>query len=376
MRRVGAIAALASCVMAAELPHFRPHLITRELNGGYQVLAVDLNKDRQLDLVVVAQKMSELFWFEGPGWTKHVMASGLKDLINAAAWDIDGDGIPEVALAHDFDMSPMLSLGTVSLLKANADPRQPWSIRTVDSIPTSHRLRWADIDGSGKKILIDAPLVGVNSREPDYTDHVPILYWWPDEWKRHMIDNLEQGVLHGITIVERGRHERDEIYTASFAGIRVRSLSADGRWQASMISKGLPGDWPKCGASDIALGRTKQGRFLASIEPWHGNVVAVYNETKQGWQRSVLTSDIQDGHTIQTADLNGDGADEIVVGSRGTHNVLLFRNDGVEWQGFVLDDTIPAASCAVADLNGDGRLDIVCIGGTTLKWYENLGSPK
>ena len=39
---------------------------------------------------------------------------------------------------------------------------------------------------------------------------------------------------------------------------------------------------------------------------------------------------------------------------------------------------IAAAACTVADLNGDGRLDIACIGSAThnLKWYENLGPGK
>jgi hypothetical protein len=37
-----------------------------------------------------------------------------------------------------------------------------------------------------------------------------------------------------------------------------------------------------------------------------------------------------------------------------------------------LDNAIPANACAVADLNGDGRLDLACIGGTLLKWYENV----
>ena len=34
---------------------------------------------------------------------------------------------------------------------------------------------------------------------------------------------------------------------------------------------------------------------------------------------------------------------------------------------------IAAASCAAGDLNGDKRIDIVCIGSATtnLKWYEN-----
>ena len=34
-----------------------------------------------------------------------------------------------------------------------------------------------------------------------------------------------------------------------------------------------------------------------------------------------------------------------------------------------------AASCAAADLNADGKIDLACIGSATtnLKWYENLG---
>ncbi|MFY9570394.1 MAG: hypothetical protein WAV20_03195 [Blastocatellia bacterium] len=41
------------------------------------------------------------------------------------------------------------------------------------------------------------------------------------------------------------------------------------------------------------------------------------------------------------------------------------------------DGGIAAAGCAVLDLNGDGRLDLACIGSATanLKWYENLEAP-
>ena len=43
--------------------------------------------------------------------------------------------------------------------------------------------------------------------------------------------------------------------------------------------------------------------------------------------------------------------------------------------GTVLDDGgMPGAACDVADLNGDGRPDIVCSGGTLLKWYENVAN--
>jgi len=34
------------------------------------------------------------------------------------------------------------------------------------------------------------------------------------------------------------------------------------------------------------------------------------------------------------------------------------------------------SGCAAADINGDRRPDLVCIGNSTanIKWYENLGS--
>ena len=49
---------------------------------------------------------------------------------------------------------------------------------------------------------------------------------------------------------------------------------------------------------------------------------------------------------------------------------------GTNWSRQMLDDGgMAAAACAIADLNGDGRPDIACIGSATtnLKWYENLG---
>src|SRR4030095_6312174 len=141
---------------------FREHTIATDLTGGYQVVVSDINHDGKPDLIALASGLNELIWFENPGWQRHVIVSGISQPINCAAWDIDGDGVPEIALAHEFSNQPARSVGIVSILKHRADPSKEWQITEIDRLSTSHRLRWVDI-GNGRKILVNAPLAGASA---------------------------------------------------------------------------------------------------------------------------------------------------------------------------------------------------------------------
>lgn len=368
---------LISSLIAATPLRFREHTIATDLKGGYQVVPIDVNHDGKIDLIALASGMTELVWFENPSWERHVIASNLPRMINLAAADLDGDGIPEIVLAYEFSMQASKSVGIVVVLRHEGDPKGPWSLKEIDRLPTSHRLRWADIDGSGKKVVVNAPLTGSHAEAPEYRGHVPLVVYRPGEWKRELIGEQNEGVVHGITITDWDGDGRDEILTASFLGIHLYKLGAGGQWSRTEITRGDPASWPKSGTSDIAVGKTGRERFLAAIEPWHGNQVAVYRKQGTVWNRQVVDDTLVDGHTIQTADFDGDGNDEIVAGFRGKpQSVFLYSYDGKNWNKQILDNGgIAAAACAVADLNGDGRPDVACIGSGTqnLKWYENLG---
>jgi FG-GAP-like repeat len=365
---------LLAFLLAAD---FREHVIATDLKGGYQVVAADLNGDGKPDLIALASQMTDLVWFENPTWERHVLASGLTGMINLAVYDTDGDGIPEIALAFGFTMQAATSKGIVAVLKHNGDPRQPWTLTEIDRLPTSHRLRWANIDGS--KVLVNAPLIGANAVAPDYRDHVPLVYYRPGEWKRIQIGNENEGIQHGITIVDWDGKGRDSILTSSFSGIDLYRFAKD-KWTRTEISKGNSNPWPKSGTSDLAVGHTGKQRFLATIEPWHGNQVAVYVDHRGQWQRHVIDDSLLDAHTILAADLNNDGRDQIVTGMRGKpYQVLIYSrsdNESHHWTRKILDTgSMAAAACAAVDLNADHRIDLACIGSATtnLKWYENLG---
>jgi hypothetical protein len=368
------LALFAAGVLLGQNMHFEEKTLAADLTGGYQVVACDVNGDGKPDLIALPSDMPDLVWFENPGWQRHTLASGLHNMINLACWSSSA-GPPQLAAAYGFSMDPQKSAGIVSILQPNSDVRQPWSVREIDRLPTSHRLRWADINGSGRKVLINAPLASATANAPDYRGHVPLVYYVPGEWKRKLIGEAEEGIMHGIFVTDWDHNGRDAVLIGSFLGIHLYRFN--GAWSRTEIARGSPASWPKCGTSDVTVAHLGSERILGAIEPWHGNEVVIYREKGGVWNREVIDDTLLDGHTIEAADLNGDGRDELIVGYRGKpYGVNIYRLGGSAWIREELDrGSVSAASCTVADLYGNGQKEIACIGQAThnLKLWRPTG---
>jgi hypothetical protein len=120
-------------------------------------------------------------------------------------------------------------------------------------------------------------------------------------------------------------------------------------------------------------------RFIATIEPWHGDQVVVYLQvarSKELWQRLPIDSSFNEGHALEVLDLDGDGNDEIIAGFRGKrHGVAAYHaphGSGTSWERTIIDEGgIACQGLFRADLHRDGSIGLVAIGGAThnVKYY-------
>ena len=380
---------IVSAMGASAFPLFVRHVIDYQFERGYQVSVVDIDRDGLLDIVALATVPSRLTWYKNPDWTAYTVSSKGDRNIDLAPMDVDGDGDQDLALASEFDLGNSSAGGSIYWLECPADPcvEQEWSMHRIDAIPTSHRVRWADLDGDGKRELLNLPIIGVDSHAPEYSVGVQFkAYTIPanpatDAWPQHVIDS-SLCMAHGICVVpDVGK---DVVLTASFDGV-YRHASAPGLndFTKTQMGVGNRGARPQQGSSEVGFGHRADGAaFIATLEPWHGNEVVV-DEAEAGttsppWTRTVIDSTFKDGHALLCVDLDQDGADEIVAGHRGEpYNLFAYRRDASgTWQRIGLDlGGMSAAGLFAADINRDGRVDLVATGSATsnVVWYENRG---
>ena len=388
----------------AVFPRFEMQEIAKDLGVGYAVLLVDVNGDGKPDIVVVDQK--RVVWYENPTWKRRIIIENqtMPDNVCIAAYDIDGDGQIDFALGADWRPFDTKSGGTIQWLKRGKTLDEKWTVYPIGEEPTVHRMRFVDIDGSGKPHLIVAPLMGRNStQKANWMDGSPVrilAFKIPkdptkDRWEPEVI-NEDLHVVHNFWPLQFTEQKAARgFYTASYEGVWLRYQLPDdlGKWASSYVGSGEEKrpDGNR-GCSEVKRGKLLNDAYLiATIEPWHGDQVVVYRAPADlVHSRDVIDRSLKWGHAVWCADLDGDKSDELIIGVRDDKSdkpgerrgVRLYKaldDKGTKWARHILDDGgIAVEDLAAADLDGDGRIDIVAVGRQThnIRIYWNKGVQK
>jgi hypothetical protein len=386
-RRLAAAGALATLSLAvvsgrpvdqqSAAPSFRAQEIATDFGVGYAVVTGDINADGRTDIVAI--NATDLVWFQAPTWEKHVMltkGATVADNVTLALYDVDRDGRLDVALGAGWTRQ---NTGTLQWVRQNAQGATPaWEVFPIAAERTLHRIRWADVDGNGQQELVVAPLHGADNKGPAWEGAgARLLVFRPpanprtDPWPMEVADD-QNHIMHNFLPVNLDSDKQDELVTASREGLFAIKRGAGGKWTRTLIGEGQPGE--------VKIGQVGGRRMFATVDPWHANSIAIYAEQKGPWAKTVIETELSEGHALGWADFDGDGSDELAAGWRGAKQpgvaIYAVNRDGTLRTKTMIDATgMATEDLAVADLNGDKRPDIVAAGRATrnIKIYWNEG---
>ncbi len=376
---------------ASDLPEpscdftFEPHVIDPEAGKiCYAVVLADVDTDGHDDIVVVTEEA--VLWYKNPNtherWVKQdiIRRKTPRDNVCIAPQDIDGDGLIDFALGAGWPKQ-----GSLHWLTRDGNLRRPWTVHDIGPMPSTHRMYWGDVLGQGRPQLVVSPLTaqkgmpGVNLTAFSIPDKPSTDRWIPT------ILDQQLNRLHGHMHIDLDRNGTVDTITASQEGIYCISKTHPG-FSQTHLSPGVQDDDANAhGAGEICIGRSSSGKqFLVAVEPMHGSAISVltpsHSTNSSTWDRRIIDDGYSRGHAIATADINGDGNDEIIFGSSDVSDqpgygptLAVYSkletpspHDSPAWHRTILDKGgIAVEAIAVGDLSGDGVPDIVAVGRST-----------
>ena len=328
---------------------FKKHVIQKDDPERLERHMVgDVDSDGDLDIVIVKNLRGDLLWFENNGkptaglWKRHVITLDLPGAYDVALADFDRDGDLDVAA------SSWLLGNQFAWFENDGTPADgEWQKHMIESdIAETRTMRTADFDGDG-----DVDLLGTG-RTANETN------WYENQsadggvvWKKHHIDNKSICPAHGNPADMDGDGDLDVVMALGF------------------------------------FYRPGSGQSTASLRREDNQIVWYENNGKPAdgvWKKHVIQPLFDDAFEAIAADLDGDGDMDVVGTSwRTPGRVAWFENNGDprgEWTHHPLKNNWSSASQAIiADMNGDGRPDIVACaehGSYEVRWWRNEGKVK
>ncbi len=374
--------ALLPVAALAAPPAFVEHTLSSNHQRAISIVAPDLNNDGHLDIAAVGMFDGAITWFQHSGQTtpsftrRSIHLPGLGGRALASA-DLDGDGDTDLLCAT----SPVDQL---IWLENTPTPGGGIAFNSHVITPDSQgadAIALADLDGDGDIDVVIGGQFGVatlrwfENRIADAGPTAFVEHVVPCSATRALRATIADVDTDGRPdLIVSSEHENSSLAWfendgATPPGFVERTLETvpDGIRAALAVDLDLDGD------TDILT-----ARFLLGETAWLENVAGANSAPL--FQRRVVSTLPQGPSALATADIDADGDLDVLVASYLDHKLNWLQHfpspSGPSFVRRVIDDFAPIAeSVHVADINADGRLDVLSAVALEVAWYQNAFVP-
>ncbi|MFC1613856.1 FG-GAP repeat domain-containing protein, partial [Gemmatimonadota bacterium] len=324
-------------------------------------LIFDIDRDGTDDFVIAGWGDTSLVWYRNSskGWKRYLVDNRQSHIeAGGAVHDIDGDGDLDILEGGSWASNQVWWWENPSPVFA---PEKPWNRYTIKDWGEKqhHDQIFGDFDGDGK-----AELVFWNQRARKlFISEIPAnpkqagnwelneIWSWPVDYKYEGLAKGDIDLDGTIDLVGGGSWFKHQ------GGVNYQANQVDDYGS----SRSAAGDLIKGGRPEIVLGSGDTAGPLNLYE-WNGGE----------WVKLTLIDTVNHGHTLQVADIDGDGNLDIFCAEMSQWSQDIIDNpDAKTWTiygdgrgGFVLEQLKAAEGIGnhesrLGDLDGDGDLDIL-----------------
>jgi FG-GAP-like repeat len=314
-------------------------------------------------------------WYEAPQWTKHRIReipfiSGYIDDLSNFALDVNDDGYPDVIASSWFSKKMSWYQNPG---KSSSDSL--WKEHPIESGFNYELILLVDINGDGKAEEI-LPNYGSSGEVVWFERARPFT---KGDWVRHVAGTVpDVKGLHGIGAGDLNGDRRPDILT-SYGWFEAPA------WKYHPAFRLLP---PRGQCSPLYVDDVNRDGKNDLIYGAGHHYGLFWLESRNGsWQEHLIDDSWSQAHALTLADMDGDGKLDIVTGKRylahdtdpGAYEPLglyWYRSTpGSTYVKHVIDFGSKAGGgmqIPVLDLDGDGDLDIVAPGKSGLFLFEQV----